>query len=193
MVIYWSLNYCQSPQVSRTHLSILANLKKAVVLMVPIHPMFSNSCSHFSKPLWTVSSTQTTVSVTLTFMFHRFFSLALAKLWSIFSFLGQNFIRWGSKMFYHLEYMNYFFNLYCYIYNILINASFDLFQVFIIISQEPINNFELNPLFNSRVDCFNSVNYHWEEMLNYSNYSLLFLSVVRIESATSWRFPWEVH
>ena len=48
---HWSLNISKFPQVSRTLLSILFNLNKAVVWMIVIVPLFSNSFSPFLN-LW---------------------------------------------------------------------------------------------------------------------------------------------
>ena len=49
MVFHWSLS--ESPQVSRTHLSILAVLNNAVIWMVFTRLPTSNSSSPFSNPL----------------------------------------------------------------------------------------------------------------------------------------------
>ena len=45
MASHWSLNDSKSPQISRTLLSILADLNKAVVWMVSTHPLISKSFS----------------------------------------------------------------------------------------------------------------------------------------------------
>ena len=49
MVFHWSLSDSKYPQVSRTPLSILANLNNAVVRMVSIHPLIFNFSSPLSK------------------------------------------------------------------------------------------------------------------------------------------------
>ena len=41
----------KSPQISKTHLSILADLNNAVVWMIWIHSLISNSSNNLSKPL----------------------------------------------------------------------------------------------------------------------------------------------
>ena len=67
--------------VSRTLLSILPNLTNAVVWMVLILPLISNSTSLFSKPLWTVLSTppmQPSPSLLLLFTLLEFFTSVLA-------------------------------------------------------------------------------------------------------------------
>ena len=52
MVFHYSLNDRMSPQVSRTFLSILANLNKAVVWMVSIHSLISSSSSYAFPSHW---------------------------------------------------------------------------------------------------------------------------------------------
>ena len=64
---YWSL--IDFPGVSRTLLSILANLNHAVICMVAIIPMISISTSLFSKPFGTVLSESTTIGITVTVIF----------------------------------------------------------------------------------------------------------------------------
>ena len=54
MVFPWSLSDSKSPQVSRTLLSILADLNNAVVWMVSTHSLISKSSSPFTYPLVTV-------------------------------------------------------------------------------------------------------------------------------------------
>ena len=54
MVFQWSLSDSKSPQVSRTHLSILAVLNNAIVSMVSTPPQNSKSSSLFKNPLATV-------------------------------------------------------------------------------------------------------------------------------------------
>ena len=55
MSFYWSDS--KSTQVSRTLLSILADLKNAVVLMVSFRPLISNSSSPLLNPLETLGFT----------------------------------------------------------------------------------------------------------------------------------------
>ena len=49
MVFFWSLSDCKSPQVSRTLLSILADLNNAVVWLLSTFPLISKSSSPFTK------------------------------------------------------------------------------------------------------------------------------------------------
>ena len=64
----------KSLQVSRTLLSTLADSNNTVVWMISIRPLISKSSSPFTKPLWIVSSALITVGITVTFIFHTFFS-----------------------------------------------------------------------------------------------------------------------
>ena len=75
MVFQWSLNDSKSPQVSRTLLSILADLNNFVVWMASIRPPTSNSSSPFSNPLVTVPKAPITIGIIVTFMFHSFFPI----------------------------------------------------------------------------------------------------------------------
>ena len=70
MVSHWS--DCKSPQISRTLLSILANLNNAAVWMVSTRFLISKSSSPFTNPLGIVSTAPTTICITVTFMFHSF-------------------------------------------------------------------------------------------------------------------------
>ena len=54
MVFHWSLSDSKSPQVSRTLLSILADLNYAVVWMVFIRPVLSKSSCSCTNLLVTV-------------------------------------------------------------------------------------------------------------------------------------------
>ena len=76
----------KSPQVPRTLLSILVDLNIAVVWMLSVRPPIFNS----SSPL------PITTGITVTFLFHRFFStLARSKYLSLFSF-SFIFIRYSA-------------------------------------------------------------------------------------------------
>ena len=70
---YFSLSDSKSPQVSRTLLSILANLSNAVVWMVSIRLLISDSTRPFSRLLKTVSNALDKISISLTFLFLCFF------------------------------------------------------------------------------------------------------------------------
>ena len=80
MVFHWSLSDSKSPQVTRTFLSILDNLNNAVIWMVSIHTLISNSSCPLTNPLMIVPSAPTTIGITVTFMFHScFFFISLAR------------------------------------------------------------------------------------------------------------------
>ena len=72
MVFRWSLSDSKSPQVSRTLLSILADLSNAVVCMVSTRPLISKSSSPCISPWVTVSRPPITHGIIVTFMFHIF-------------------------------------------------------------------------------------------------------------------------
>ena len=55
MVSLWSLRDSKSPQISRIHLIVLADLRDHVVWMVPTRLLFSKSSSLHTNPLVTVS------------------------------------------------------------------------------------------------------------------------------------------
>ena len=61
MVFHRGLSDSKSPQVSRTLLSILANLNNAVVWMVSAHPLIPNSSSPLTAMLaWAVEYADST-------------------------------------------------------------------------------------------------------------------------------------
>ena len=80
MVSYWGLSDNKSPQVSRTLLSILAELNNAVIWMV------SSPCIN---PLVTVPRSPIVTGIVITFMFHNFLnSQATSRYLSLFSLCG---------------------------------------------------------------------------------------------------------
>ena len=72
MVSHWSVIDNKSPQVSRTLLSILANLNNAVVSTVSIHPVISKSSRPYTNPLVTILRAPITIGIIITFVFHNF-------------------------------------------------------------------------------------------------------------------------
>ena len=76
-------------EVSRTPLSILADINNAVVRMVSICPLISKSSSLFINPLGIVPSALITTSITVTFMFHSFFFL-FSSLFTFFQFSSMS-------------------------------------------------------------------------------------------------------
>ena len=96
MVFHWSVSDSKSPQVSRTHLSILAVFNNAVVWIVSTRPPTSKSSSPFSNPLVTVSKApikvvQSSLSCSIVF----FNSLARSRYLSFFSH-SFSFILWSA-------------------------------------------------------------------------------------------------
>ena len=93
MFFLWSLSD-KSPQVSRTLLSILADLNNVVVWIVSTRPLISKSSSPCINPLVTVPRAPITIGIIATFMFYSFFnSLIRSKYLSLFSHFF-NFIPW---------------------------------------------------------------------------------------------------
>ena len=96
MVLHWSLSDNKFPQVSRTHLRILAVLSNAVVWIVSTRPPISKSSRPFNNPLVIVPKAPITIGTIVTFMFHSFFnSLARSRYLSFFS-LSFRFILWSA-------------------------------------------------------------------------------------------------
>ena len=83
VVFLWRLSDNKSPQVSRTRLSILADLNKEVAWMLSIHPLISNSFRLFSKPFRDVISTPITFDPRLPSFFLSFPFLLFFPLWSV--------------------------------------------------------------------------------------------------------------
>ena len=79
MVFHWSLSDSKSPQVSRTHLRILAVLSNAVIRIVSTRPPTFKSSRPFSNPLVIVPKAPIIIGTIVTFMFHSFFN-CLARL-----------------------------------------------------------------------------------------------------------------
>ena len=97
MVFHWSLSDSNTPQVSRTHLRILAILSNAVVWIVSTRPPISKSSRSFNNPLVIVPNVPITIGTIVTFMFHSFFnSLARSRYLSFFS-LSFRFILWSTR------------------------------------------------------------------------------------------------
>ena len=96
MVSLWSLGDSKSPQVSRTILRILPDLNTSVVWVVSTRALISKSSSPCTKLLMTVPGAPITIGITVTFIFHSFFS-SLARSWYL-SFFSHyfSFILWSA-------------------------------------------------------------------------------------------------
>ena len=95
MVSHRSLSDSKSPQVSRTLLSILADLNNVVVWMVSTRPIISESSGPCISLSVTIPRAQIRICITVTFMSHSFFnSLARPRYFS-FS-LSFNFTQWSA-------------------------------------------------------------------------------------------------
>ena len=71
-VFHWSLSD-NFPEISRTLLSIQADLKNAVVWIVSTCPLILTTSSSFINPLRIVPSAPITIGITVTLMFHCFY------------------------------------------------------------------------------------------------------------------------
>ena len=94
MVFPWSLSDSKFPQVSRTLLSILAELNNAVVYMVSNCALIYKYFIPFTNPLGIVPSAPITIGITVTFMF-QFCFLAISMFLSLFS-LSLVFTLWSA-------------------------------------------------------------------------------------------------
>ena len=86
------LNDINSYHVTRTLLSILANLNNAVVSMFFTHSLISKSNSPCINPLVTVPSVTIKIGITVTFMFHRYFSICTFHSFLLTSILASLFL-----------------------------------------------------------------------------------------------------
>ena len=111
MVFHWSLSDSKSPQVSRTLLSILADLNNAVVWMISAHPLFFKFPSKFQVfislfaflPFYSVFSQSGKVhySTRSLFFFFFFFFVDYHFVWSsgrdwmirLYLKIPENFVR----------------------------------------------------------------------------------------------------
>ena len=97
MISHWVLSDNKSPQVSRTLLSILADLNNATVWTVSTRLVISMSFSPCTNHLVTVPRAPIIIGIIVTFMFHSFFNYqARSKYLSFFSH-SFNFTRWSAR------------------------------------------------------------------------------------------------
>ena len=75
------------PQVSKTFLSIIADLNNTLVWVVSSLPLISsNSSSLLAKSLGTAPSAPTTIGITVTLMLHSLFSSLVQEILYVFVF-----------------------------------------------------------------------------------------------------------
>ena len=96
MIFHWSLTDSKSPQVSRTLLSIQAALSNAEVWMVSTCPLISEASSPITNPFGIIPSAPTTIGITVTFMFHSFFSSLERSRYVFLSTHSFNFTLWSA-------------------------------------------------------------------------------------------------
>ena len=87
MVFHWRLSESKSPEVSSTHLNILADLINAVIWMASTHPPISKSSNPFINPFVTVPRAPITIGIKACFMFHSFF-FSILCIYPSFQFLS---------------------------------------------------------------------------------------------------------
>ena len=98
MVFHWSLGDSKSPQISRTLLSILADLNNAIVWMVFTCPLISKSSSLWINPFVTVLNALITIvspSLSCSTVFFQFFSkvkifISLFTFFQFYTVVGRN-------------------------------------------------------------------------------------------------------
>ena len=96
MVSHWSLSDSKSPQISRTLLSILADLSNAIVWMVSTCPLISKSFSPCPNPLVTALRAPIIIGITVTFMFYSFLNSLPKVQVLILLFAFFNFTLWSA-------------------------------------------------------------------------------------------------
>ena len=111
MVFHWILSDSKTPQVSRTLLSILDDPNNTVVGMLLTRPLISKSSCPNTNPLLTVPSALIIIGITVTFMFHTFFSsLARSIYLSLFSLcFSFTLLSAGMAVHYSGEWLSSFF------------------------------------------------------------------------------------
>ena len=94
MVSHRSLSDSKSAQVSKTLLSVLADLNK--VWIVFTRPLISKSFNPYTDPMGTVPRAPITIGLTVTFKFHSFF-ISLARPRYLFFSLSFDFTLWSAR------------------------------------------------------------------------------------------------
>ena len=114
---HWSLSDSKSPQVSRTLLSILADLNNAVVWMVSTRPLISKFSCPCINPFETVPRAAITIGITITLIFHSFFIYRARSRYLSFFSLSFNYTLWSAGtvkstiplLLFHFLFFSFFF------------------------------------------------------------------------------------
>ena len=96
MIFHWILSYSKSPQVSRTLLSIHADLNHVVIWTDSTRPLISKASSPCTNHLVTVTSVLITIHIPVTFIFHSFFSVLVQGLGTYLSFCFPSVLSCGQ-------------------------------------------------------------------------------------------------
>ena len=96
MAFHSRLSDSKSPQISRTLLSIQADLNNVVVWIVSSCLLISKSYSSFINPSVTVPRAPITIGIIITFMFHSFFNYLARSIYLSFFLLSFNFTLWSA-------------------------------------------------------------------------------------------------
>ena len=94
---FFPLSDSNSPQVSRTILSILAVLSNAIIWIVSARPPTSKSSRPFNNPLVIVPKAPITIGTIVPLMFHSFFISQARSRYSSFFSHSFSFILWSVR------------------------------------------------------------------------------------------------
>ena len=132
MVFHRSLSSSKPPQVSRTLLSILADLNNAVVWMVFARPLISKSASPCTNPLITVQRAPITIGTPPLLSYSTVFSIPYQSPDIYLSFTFIQFypvVRWDSKISKFCKFS--FFILFSFYYNEVIRLYLKIPEKFV--------------------------------------------------------------
>ena len=106
MVSHWGVSENKSPQISRTLLSVLTSLNRAVVWMVTTrHLIFKSSCPCINF----LDTLPITIGITITFRFHGFYNSPSKDLGTYLSFCFLSILLWGQPGQQSRQFDKYFF------------------------------------------------------------------------------------
>ena len=126
MVFPKSLRDSKSPQVSRTLLSILADLNIAAVYMVSTRLLISKSFNPCTNLMVTEPKVPITIEITITFMFHGFFQFSskVKVLISLFAFFQFNpVVKWNGKIYNPVSFLFSLFLVFFFFFFLLLTIS----------------------------------------------------------------------